>query len=145
MTPRAEIVRAGAADADTLAAVEAACFAVPWSARELGETLASPFTQGFRAMRGEACIGYLCATALLGEAEILRLAVLPEARRQGVARALLHDFWKTVPADATFLEVRASNTAARALYAAEGFRETDLRKNYYQRPAEDAVCMRREG
>ena len=143
MTPRAEIVRASAADAAALAAVEAACFTVPWSARELGETLASPFTQGFRAMRGEACVGYLCATALLGEAEILRLAVLPEARRQGVARALLHAFWEENRIDATFLEVRASNTAARALYESEGFAETGRRKNYYAHPAEDAVCMRR--
>ncbi len=143
MTPRAEIVRAGAADADTLAAVEAACFAVPWSERELAQTLDSPFVQVYRAMRGEACVGYLCATALLGEAEILRLAVLPEARRQGTARALLHAFWEENRIDATFLEVRASNTAARALYESEGFAETGRRKNYYEHPAEDAVCMRR--
>ncbi len=144
MTPRVEIVRASSADAAALAAVEAACFAVPWSERELAQTLVSPFTHVYRAMRDGVCIGYLCATAILGEAEILRLAVLPEARRQGVARALLHAFWDENAVDATFLEVRASNTAARALYESEGFSVCGLRKNYYEHPTEDAVSMRRE-
>ena len=145
MTPRVEIVPAAAADIPALSGIESACFSVPWSAEALAGTLASPFAHVRLARRAGEPVGYLCATVLAGEAEILRIAVLPAARRQGIARALLHDFWKTVPADATFLEVRASNTAARALYAAEGFRETGVRKNYYQRPAEDAVCMRREG
>ena len=143
MTPRVEIVPAAAADAGTLAAVEAACFAVPWSTAALAETLALPLTHAWKACRKGACVGYLCATALLGEAEILRVAVLPAARRQGIARALLHEFWKNVPVDATFLEVRASNTAARALYESEGFAETGLRRGYYAHPTEDAVCMRR--
>ena len=142
MTPRAEIVRASAADAEELAAVEAASFAVPWSARELAQTLASPFALALRAVRAGECVGYLCATALLGEAEVLRVAVLPTARRQGIARALLRTFAENVPANVIFLEVRASNTAARALYASEGFSETGRRKNYYEKPAEDAVCMR---
>jgi len=44
---------------------------------------------------------------------------------------------------AAFLEVRESNTAARALYGSRGFREIGRRKNYYRRPVEDALVMRR--
>jgi len=44
---------------------------------------------------------------------------------------------------AAFLEVRESNTAARGLYASRGFREIGRRKNYYRRPVEDALVMRR--
>jgi ribosomal protein S18 acetylase RimI-like enzyme len=73
-----------------------------------------------------------------GEFEILNLAVAPEARRRGVAQALL--------AAATrpgrwFLEVRESNSAARAFYRQAGFVEVGQRVRYYRDPEEKAIVL----
>ena len=79
-----------------------------------------------------------------GEGELLRIAVHPDTRRQGVGRALLRAVLSAV-ADAcplgVFLEVRASNVAARHLYAREGFVEHGRRRDYYHAPREDAILM----
>ena len=76
-----------------------------------------------------------------GEAEVLNLAVAPEFRRQGVARALmgafLHDFRGDV-----YLEVRSSNSSARGFYKSLGFQELTLREGYYEAPPEAAIVMK---
>lgn len=89
--------------------------------------------------------GYVVARAVADEGEILNLAVAPAGRRHGVGRALvravLHALGTRGVRD-VFLEVRESNAAARALYAAHGFREVGRRPRYYRRPAEDAIILR---
>ena len=81
-----------------------------------------------------------------GEAELLRIAVAPSARRKGLGRTLL----RTAEADLRndgirnlYLEVRISNAAARALYESEGWRQTGQRPRYY-RDGEDAVLYAKE-
>ena len=81
------------------------------------------------------------AIPVAGEAELVRLAVAPSARRQGLGRALLRASEAGLCAagiDTLHLEVRVSNLAARALYEAEGWREVGLRRGYY-RDSEDAA------
>jgi ribosomal-protein-alanine acetyltransferase len=73
------------------------------------------------------------------EAEILNLAVAPEARRSGVGTALI----ETLEALEVFLEVRESNTAAQSLYRKLGFRVAGRRGDYYDDPPEAALVMRR--
>lgn len=75
-----------------------------------------------------------------GEAELLNLAVRPEARRRGVGRALL----ALLARRKVWLEVRASNEAAIRFYETQGFRVCGRRKSYYRNPEEDAVLMARE-
>lgn len=75
-----------------------------------------------------------------GEAELLNLAVRPEARRRGVGRALL----ALLAGRKVWLEVRASNEAAIRFYQSQGFRVYGRRKSYYRNPEEDAVLMARE-
>ena len=75
------------------------------------------------------------------EGEVLNLAVSPEFRRKGIARALFHAA-HTELSGTVFLEVRESNAAARQLYAAYGFGEIGRRARYYRRPVEDAVILR---
>ena len=92
--------------------------------------------------------GFALGRALVGEAELLTLAVLPDARRQGVGRHLLDRFLQQVAgqgATATFLEVAQDNAAALALYRAAGFAEVGRRKAYYCMPdgqRVDAIVMR---
>jgi len=78
-----------------------------------------------------------------GEAEILTLAVVPQARGQGLGRALLHAAIaqsEALGAEAVFLEVGADNPHALALYAGLGFAKVGLRNAYYT--SGDALVLR---
>ena len=91
----------------------------------------------------EVLAGYLvCRAVADGEREILDLAVHPGFRRRGIARALLGADCDCNLCD-YFLEVRASNKAARALYNVMGFTEAGLRKAYYENPPESGIVMKR--
>jgi ribosomal-protein-alanine N-acetyltransferase len=74
------------------------------------------------------------------EREILNLAVDPAARRLGIARALLEAELASA-SGAWFLEVRASNGAAQALYVGLGFRISGRRENYSYDPPEPAIVL----
>jgi ribosomal-protein-alanine N-acetyltransferase len=87
---------------------------------------------------------YLIGCGVAGESEILRIAVRPSFRRRGFGRKLMEYFLNVRKAkgDLTvFLEVRASNISAIALYESCGFRSYTVRRNYYKNPTEDAVMM----
>lgn len=127
------------------ATVERACFGGdPWSEETLADMLAMPHIRLWTARdNGDVC-GYLIASVIAGEGEILRVATVPEKRRQGIGHALLSAFLcGTEEPERVFLEVRSENTAALALYRAFGFSVCGRRKNYYRNPVDDAVCMAR--
>jgi ribosomal-protein-alanine N-acetyltransferase len=130
-------------DLAPLAALHAACFADAWDARALGELLAGPGV--FAVSLPE---GFLLARVAADEAEILTLAVRPEARRRGIGAALVAAAASQAQsrgAGALFLEVGVANTAARALYAGLGLAEAGRRKGYYAQPGaapEDALVLR---
>ena len=82
---------------------------------------------------------------IVDEGYIDNIAVTPDARRHGVASALLDVYCRFGAVNLAFLtlEVRASNEAARGLYEKYGFQQAGLRPGYYQHPREDAVIMTR--
>ena len=129
-------------DPEALAALHARCFTGrprPWSAAEFAELL---HTRG--AFLLEEPAGFLLGRALAGEAELLTLAVAPEARRTGLGRALTQAFAaraSALHAEAAFLEVAADNVAARTLYRSCGWLEAGLRRRYYG-PDVDGIVMR---
>lgn len=88
-------------------------------------------------------------SSIVPEAELLTLAVAPKAQRQGLGRFLLTHILSQLKQQGIqqmFLEVRASNTSAQALYHSLGFAQYARRTNYYSAtsftPQEEAVCMR---
>jgi ribosomal-protein-alanine N-acetyltransferase len=89
-------------------------------------------------------MGFIAARQVAEEAEILNIAVDPKFRRRGMASALLlaalAEFRRSVVLR-VFLELRDSNLTARSLYLRYGFVISGRRKDYYQQPTEDAVCM----
>ncbi len=140
---------ATAADAGAIAALERRVFSDPWSADSIRETIGMPwmFTQVAEDPLG-ALVGYVFCREVAGESELLNLAVDPVLRRGGVGGTLLGaalDWLTARGARETFLEVRASNGAAIALYERVGFRAVGRRPDYYQRPVEDAILYRRPG
>lgn len=134
-------------DAPALAELERECFGDPWSEPSFREALSSPFGFGLVAASVDGrVLGYLVARAIAGSGEVLNLAVAPAHRRHGIARALLDAaLARFAERDAAevYLEVRASNAAAQALYAAAGFRAVGRRGRYYRHPTEDALVLRR--
>ena len=87
--------------------------------------------------QGAELVGYALFSRVLDEAELLRIAVAPEARRQGLGALLLQHAEQALLAAGTvqlYLEVRASNTPAQALYQAQGWQLSGRRAGYY--PAE---------
>jgi [ribosomal protein S18]-alanine N-acetyltransferase len=94
------------------------------------------------AVREGWVVGFLVGRTLAaGEWEILNLAVAPEFRRRGVGRALLGGLLRDLRG-AIFLEVRASNSAARLFYKSLGFQEVGSRPQYYGNPSESAIVMK---
>lgn len=129
--------------AAALAALHALAFPPDerWDAAAFAAQLALPGVVGLIDPSG----GMVLARVAADEAEILTLCVAPEARRRGAARALLEaaaDWAANAGAGAMFLEVADGNLAARALYAACGYREVGRRRRYYP-GGEDALVLRR--
>lgn len=118
----------------------------PWTQRQLVEELAYPesLQLACRSASGHELIGFLLGRLIPGEAEILKIAAAREFQRRGVASSLLRSFLSLAGqrgANRFYLELRAQNTPARALYERYDFEVTGRRRNYYSDPQDDALCM----
>lgn len=135
------------ADAEELARLVAAEPGEPWSTAHFQAACAADRGRFVLVARGVTGVLAFCAMACAAdEVEVHNLAVHPAARRQGVGRALLEAALARARARGArrvFLEVRAGNTAARALYAACGFALAGRRRDYYSEPREDALLLAR--
>jgi [ribosomal protein S18]-alanine N-acetyltransferase len=139
-----------AADLAYVAALEAQIHAAPWTLANFRDALAAGYSTRVAEREGRI-IAYGVLMLAPGEAQILNISVVPDARRLGLGRALVAQFIddaRRLGAEQCFLEVRVSNVAAIALYEAAGFARIARRDNYY--PAltqsasrEDALVMRR--
>jgi ribosomal-protein-alanine N-acetyltransferase len=132
---------------EVLVALDGACFERPWSAASWRDEIAASHThQYFARGEGGEVVAYASISLVADEAEIRRIAVMPAHRRQGKGGeflTLLLAALKRAGARRVFLEVRASNRAARSLYAAAGFSEDRVRAGYYRAPVEDGVDLSR--
>ncbi len=138
--------RAAAADIAFLAALEKDTFSLPQSAKDFENMLDAEDKTLLVAEANGVPVGYIGAYTVLGETDILTVAVDPAARRQGIGRLLLETLFRALSgkSNAIYLEVRESNAPARALYASLGFVEVGRRRGYYKRPTEDAVLYKKE-
>jgi [ribosomal protein S18]-alanine N-acetyltransferase len=92
-------------------------------------------------------IGFLIGRGVADEFEILNLAVAELSRRRGIATRLLETMaaWmQRAGMRRSYLEVRASNEPAIALYKRHGFSPCGRRARYYQHPIEDAIVLSRD-
>lgn len=130
---------------DQVADIERLCFSEPWSRRMLSEHMENECAATLVAQGADGTVlGYAGLLVVLDEGYITNVAVRPEYRRQGIASELLEVFRHFGEGNHMAfltLEVRASNTAARALYQKHGYAEVGCRKNYYEHPREDAIIM----
>ncbi len=137
-TPR----RATQADSGVMAAIHAAAFPAPdaWSRDVLSLQLELPGVFALLHPSG----GMILVRVAAEEAEILTLAVAPEVRRGGIAKALLREtamMAAGMGAAAIFLEVSVANSSARAAYAQAGFKPIGRGRQYYSYRS-DALVFR---
>ena len=145
------------ADLYCMASIERVSFSDPWSFETLSAAYALRHMRvlvaeesgraGGEGGAAPVLVGYVLALVMADEGEIADVAVSPDARGRGVARALLDQIILDMVTDgvrALYLEVRESNAAARGLYRSLDFEQVGRRRGYYQHPKEDALLLRRD-
>ena len=141
------IVAMAAEHVAQVAALEAICFADPWSEKSVASELTNPLSLWLVALDDDRVAGYVGSQSVMGESDMMNVAVHPDYRRQGIAEKLCLSLVEALSGKGNHsltLEVRASNAPAKALYEKLGFQQVGLRKNYYRNPREDALILRKE-
>lgn len=127
-----------------VAELEKQCFSTPWSETALLEELSNKFARFIVALSKGEVVGYIGSHNVLGEVYITNVAVFPEYRKNGFGEALIKKLLEVIKdenADFITLEVRKSNISAIKLYEKCGFCAVGVRKNFYEKPCEDAILM----
>ena len=128
-------------DIDEVYDIEQVSFSEPWIREFFVMELQH---DAFVAVRDEQVAGYICTWVVLDECTVTNISVKPELRRQGIAEYMFRNMMDVMTGKDIgyyYLEVRASNAPALALYDKLGFAKVGLRKGYYHNPVEDAIVM----
>ena len=139
-----EIVRMNENHVAAVAELERLNFSTPWDENSVRSELTNKLALWLVALDGEQVVGYVGSQTVLQEADMMNIAVADSHRRQGIARKLVEELIRQLDAYQLTLEVRQSNAAAISLYKSLGFSQVGLRKNYYQKPKENALILRKE-
>ena len=118
-----------------------------WTQPLLKEEFALPHGWRFIAKSGDVLLGYIFGVIIADEAEIRKLAVAANYRRQGIAGILITAALRYLAdhkAATCFLEVRQNNRAALNLYRQFGFQQIGIRKSYYTSPSDNAIIFRKD-
>lgn len=125
--------------------LEKQCFSMPWTEYQIRSQLSDSEHIFLAALSDDdRVLGYIGLMFVLDEGYISNVAVAPDARGQGIAKALIAELLTRAGENKLSfltLEVRESNTAAKNLYLGCGFEPVGIRKNYYELPKEDAILM----
>ena len=142
-----EIRKMTAADVAQIAELEKVCFSDPWSEKSIASELENDLSVWLVAVEGETVAGYVGSQSVLGETDMMNIAVSPDYRRRGIGEKLVTELVTQLKAGGNrslMLEVRASNTPAQKLYEKLGFQMVGRRPRYYHNPKEDALILRKE-
>lgn len=139
------IVTARKEHLDDILRIEEECFSLPWTREQLEKQLDED-RYVFLAAEDEAgaAVGYVGLMYVLDEGYISNVAVTLSHRREGIADMLLSELYKKArekKLSFLTLEARLGNIAAQSLYKKHGYTQVGLRKNFYDKPREDAVLM----
>lgn len=124
--------------------LEKECFSLPWTWEQLLSQLPDDSHEFLAAEEEGELLGYVGMMTVLDEGFISNVAVAPDHRRRGIGDLLITQLLERARIrELSFvtLEVREHNAPAIALYQKHGFAPVGLRKNYYQRPVENALLM----
>ena len=130
-----------------IAELEKLCFHDPWSQNSIASEVNNKLSFWLVAVEDNKVVGYVGSQTVLGETDMMNIAVHPEFRKKGIARELITQLISTLAQQGShslMLEVRASNDPAISLYKSLDFVEVGRRRNYYRNPREDALILRKE-
>ncbi|MDO5399844.1 MAG: ribosomal protein S18-alanine N-acetyltransferase [Eubacteriales bacterium] len=130
-----------------VAELEKLCFSTPWSQQSVASELDNPLSLWLVALENGQVAGYIGSQTVMGETDMMNVAVHPDHRRRGIAEGLicaLEERLKEQGSRCLTLEVRASNLPARRLYEKLDFQVIGNRRNYYRNPKEDGLILRKE-
>ena len=131
-----------------VAELEKICFgSAAWSEKSIASELNNALSLWIVAVEDEKVLGYVGSQTVMGETDMMNVAVHPDYRKQGIATGLITELigaLKKQESHCLTLEVRASNEPAKNLYQMLDFEEIGIRKNYYRNPREDALILRKE-
>ena len=142
-----EIVQMTQAHVAAVARLEKLCFSDPWSENSIAYELTNPLSLWLVAVQNGSVLGYAGSQTVMGESDMMNLAVDPEQRRMGIGASLVNALVAALHKQGSTcltLEVRASNAQAISLYRSLGFVQVGKRPNYYRNPREDALILRKE-
>jgi ribosomal-protein-alanine N-acetyltransferase len=129
-------------DLPAVLSIERRAFETPWSLAMFVLELSKPSGICLALTDGDRLSGYLVCSRYADVWHLMNIAVVPERRRQGIARRLLERLFDEAGPDARYtLEVRTSNHGAIAMYEQLGFRRAGHRRRYYHDNGEDALIM----
>ena len=130
-----------------IAELEKLCFNDPWSENSITSELDNRLSCWLVAIADDKVVGYVGSQTVLGETDMMNIAIHPDYRKQGIATELISALIEALNergSHSLMLEVRASNEPAKSLYLKLGFDVVGVRKNYYRNPREDALILRKE-
>lgn len=130
-----------------IAEIERLCFSLPWSENALRDELDNVNAHFLTALTFGRVSGYIGVIEICGEADITNVAVQPDFRRMGIGKKLLDTAEKQATerkCESITLEVRESNEPAISLYSGSGYSPIGIRKNFYEKPTENAVLMTKQ-
>lgn len=142
-----QIEQAKIGSIDEMLKIEKRSFAKHWNKQIFIDELSAENGYYICAVDNNKIIGYAGFRSVLDEAHITTLAVHPKSRGKGIGYSLVEKLMndaKQKGIKKLFLEVRQSNVAAQKLYKKLGFKVIDRRREYYQKPSEDALVMQNE-
>ena len=131
-------------DLSQVCEIEKENFSLPWSEKSFLESMERTDTVFLVALMNEEVAGYVGCYCIAGTGEITNVAVKTSHRRKGIGGKLLEKLYEEgalLDTQEFFLEVRESNEAAIGLYLRQGFVKEGIRKNFYEKPVENAVIM----
>lgn len=131
-------------DIAQVAEIERQIFSIPWSEKAFRDSMESDNTIYIVAKENDNVAGYAGMYLSFEEGNITNVAVNPLSRRKGIGEKIVRDILNRAYEKGVmdvFLEVRETNSVAIALYEKIGFKEEGIRKNFYDKPRENALIM----
>lgn len=132
-------------DIEQVIAIDRVSFSLPWPERSFRFELSdNPASRCWVAEVDGKLVGIIVAWLIVDEVHVATIATHPDFRRRGIAKKLLAhtlQHLRDEGAQSSFLEVRASNSAAQEMYRKFGYEESGVRPRYYRDNDEDALLM----
>lgn len=144
VSDKIEIFPAELSYAGAIAGIDRECFSEPDSEITVRDLISNENIIMLVCSYGGKVVSYCSAMVVLDEAQIINVATLPEYKGRGFAYMTLCRLLESAKergAVSASLEVRVSNAPAIHIYEKTGFKACGVRKNFYKKPAEDAIVM----